>query len=272
MNKTSMSKRVEMKKINLKDTATTNTELSGTVFKALAVLDLVVGREPSYSAADISKKLALPRPTTNRIIANLIKLNYLKRDGIKEELIEGDRLLELSLSVLMRASKQGPRHQLLRALADQTQETCNVGMFVDGQVKYLDRVEAQWPLSLRLDPESAVPIHCSAIGKVLLGCMNKLDREKYLKTLNLKQYTPNTITNIDKLREELNSISNQGFSLDNEEYFTGVVGMAVLIPNKKNIPLLAVSVAAPSARITVHELQKDLPALRETAEKLASCF
>jgi IclR family acetate operon transcriptional repressor len=246
-------------------------ELSGTVFKALAVLDLIVGPLPSASAADIAEKLNMPRPTTNRIISNLIKLNYLKRDGAKGALIEGDRLFELSLSVLIRASQRGPRHQLLSALAEQTQETCNVGMIVDGQVKYLDRVEAQWPLSLRLNPGSTVPLHCSALGKVLLAYMKPTQREKYLNTLDLKIYTLNTITTIEDLRKELNLITKQGYSLDNEEYFSGVVGMAVPIPNGEKNPVLAIAVAAPSARVTVNDLLKDLPALREVAKKLALC-
>lgn len=247
-------------------------ELTGTVFKALAILDLVMGQTPSLSAAEITQELNLARPTTNRIIFNLIKLGYLKRDGSKGELIEGDRLLKLSLSVLMRANRRGPRHHYLQDLAEKTQETCNVGMIVDGQIKYIDRVEAQWPLSLRLDPGSMVPLHCSALGKVLLSLMNKNQREKYITKLTLTKYTSNTITDIKKFNEELDKIAKQGYSLDNEEYLTGVVGMAVPIPRSGKEPLLAIAVAAPSARINVKDLLKDLPVLREVAEKLALCY
>ena len=248
------------------------TESSGTVFKALAVLDLAIGSVPAPSAADITEKLKMPRPTTNRIIANLVRLGYLQRDVSNGQLIEGDRLLRLSLSVLTHAAQRTPRHQLLRALAERTQETCNVGTVVDGEIRYLDRVEAQWPLSLRLDPGSTVPLHCSALGKVLLGHMIAAQRDKYLLTLNLKRYTPNTITDVKALGEELDRVAQNGYSLDDEEYFNGVVGMAVPIPNGGKTPILAVAIAAPSARVTVQELKKDLPLLREVAEKLAMSY
>lgn len=247
-------------------------ELSGTVFKALAILDLVIGSAHPSSAADITEKLKMPRPTTNRLIANLVKLGYLQRDASNGQLIEGDRLLRLSLSVLTHATQRPPRHQLLQALAERTQETCNIGTIVDGQVRYLDRVEAQWPLSLRLDPGSMVPLHCSALGKVLLGHMSAAQREKYLFTLNLKRYTLNTIVNVNALKEELDLIAQDGYSLDNEEYLNGVVGMAVPIPNGGKIPVLALAVAAPSARVNVQELKKNLALLREVAEKLAMSY
>ena len=261
-------------KVNPKSTdgEVTATAGAGTVFKALAVLEMVFSSSPSPSAAAITDKLEMPRPTTNRIIANLIKLGFLKRDATQRQLVEGERLLQLALSVLVRAAQHGPRHQILRALAERTQETCNVGTVVGGQVRYIDRVEAQWPLSLRLDPGSAVPLHCSALGKVLLGHMSEVQRDKYLRTLELKRYTNNTITDVKTLSKELDRVAERGFSLDNEEYFSGVVGMAVPIPNGTDEPVLALAVAAPSARITVQDLQKDLPDLRDVATKLSLCY
>jgi DNA-binding IclR family transcriptional regulator len=248
------------------------TEGAGTVFKALAVLEAVIGSSPTPTAAAITERLKMPRPTTNRIIANLIKLGFLKRDVTQRQLVEGERLLQLALSVLVRSAQHGPRHEILRALAQRTQETCNVGTIVGGQIRYVDRVESQWPLSLRLDPGSAVPLHCSALGKVLLGHMPAAQRDKYLSTLPLKRYTDNTITQVEVLAKELDLVARRGFSLDNEEYFSGVVGMAVPILNGDDEPVLAVAVAAPSARFTATELEKDLPDLRDAAAKLALCY
>lgn len=251
---------------------TSTTEGAGTVFKALAVLEAVIGSSPTPTAAAVTERLKIPRPTTNRIIANLIKLGFLKRDVTQRQLVEGERLLQLALSVLVRSAQHGPRHEILRELARRTGETCNVGTIVGGQIRYVDRVESQWPLSLRLDPGSAVPLHCSALGKVLLGHMPVAQREKYLSTLPLKRYTSNTITRVEVLARELDLVARRGFSLDNEEYFSGVVGMAVPIPNGDDEPVLAVAVAAPSARVTVTDLQKILPDLRDAAAKLALCY
>ena len=245
---------------------------AGSLAKAIDVLEMTMASSPPPSAAAITDELKLPRPTTNRIISNLVNLGLLKRDVRQRQLIEGDRLLRLALDVLSAAAQRGPRHQILRELANKTHETCNVGTIVAGQIRYVDRVESQWPLSLRLEPGSAVPLHCTAMGKLLLGHMPSAHRNKYLNTVTLERFTANTITDVEMLRAELDEISRSGFSLDREEYLTGVVGLAVPIPDGREYPVLALAVAAPSARITADELTRDLPHLREVAQRLAACY
>jgi len=244
----------------------------GTLGKAFDVLEMVLSAAPPPSAAQITESLNLPRPTTNRILGNLVKLGLLKRDARQRQLHEGDRLLELALDVVARAVQRGPRHEILRELAEKISETCNVAMIVGGRVRYIDRVEAQWPLSLRLETGSELPLHCTAVGKLLLGHLPRAQRDKYLRTMALTRYTANTITDRARLERELDEIAVQGMSRDNEEYLPGVVGLAVPIPGGDEFPVLALGVAAPSARVTVADMQRDLPYLREMAAKLALCY
>lgn len=245
---------------------------AGALSKALDVLEMVMSSVYPPSAAAITEELNLPRPTTNRIIGNLVRLDFLKRDVKQRQLVEGDRLLKLALAVVARATQRGPRHEILRELSARTGETCNVGVMTGGRIRYLDRVEAHWPLSLRLEPGSEIPLHCTALGKLLLGHLPPVDREKYLNTIELVRHTDNTITDVKALEAELDQIVTDGVSLDNEEYLPGVVGMAIPIPNKDGSPILGLAIAAPSARVTVAELRNSLPLLREFAERMTFCY
>lgn len=245
---------------------------AGSLAKAIDVLEMIMASSSSPSAAQITEELQLPRPTTNRIIGNLVRLGLLERDVKQRRLIEGDRLLQLALNVLSGAAQRGPRHQILRELAAKTHETCNVGTVVAGQVRYLDRVESQWPLSFRLAPGSTVPLHCTAMGKLLLGHMPIAQREKYLDSAALERFTGSTITDPDVLRAELDEIARMGYALDREEFLAGVVGLAVPVPVSSAHPVLALGVAAPRARIAADELVQDLPLLREAAWKLSNCY
>ena len=230
---------------------------------------MVMSSEHPPSAARITEQLNLPRPTTNRIIGNLVRLNFLKRDPVLKQLIEGDRLLRLALAVVERATKRGPRHELLRDLSERTGETCNVGTIAAGRIRYLDRVESHWPLAFRLEAGSEIPMHCTALGKLLLAHLPPAQREKHLGTIELTRYTSQTITDRAKLKTELDDIVRNGFSLDNEEYLPGVLGLAVPVPNGDGFPVLAIAIAAPSARLTPDKLREHLPLLREYADKFA---
>lgn len=267
-----MPKKTRQAPIALEQTTKADSHVTGSLAKSVDVLERIMASSQAPSAAELTDELKLPRPTTNRIIANLVNLGLLARDPKQRQLIEGERLLNLALNVLERAAQRGPRHQILRELSHQTRETTNVGIIAHGQIRYVDRVESQWPLSLRLEPGSTVPLHCTAIGKLLLGLMPVEQREKYLKTLKLTPFTPSTLTDPAALRAELDDISRCGFSLDREEYLSGVVGLAVPIPNGRSAPVLALAIAAPSARMTADELVGDLPLLRQAAEKLAKCY
>lgn len=240
--------------------------------KTLEVLRMVMKSVHAPSAAQISATLNIPRPTTNRIIANLTGLGFLKRDAEQSQLIEGDQLLGLALDVIARAAQRGPRHDILQALAAKTKETCNIGIIANGRVRYIDRVEAEWPLSLRLEPGSEVPLHCSALGKLLLSQLSPAQKIKYYKTMHLQRFTEHTITDMAHFENEIATIAKQGVALDNEEYFSGVIGMVVPIPLGKTQAMMGLAVAAPSSRLTVSDLMLDLPLLHEAAGKLAVCY
>lgn len=246
---------------------------SGTVGKAFEIIRAVVGGpDHSSTVAEIAAQLDLPRPTANRVISNLIKLGLLKRDGGSTRIIEGGRLVELAASVIEGSVQRGPRHEVLRQLVIDTRETANVGMLAGGQVRYLDRVEAAWPLALRLDVGSRVPIYCSAIGKLLLSRMAPAQQEKYLATLTLKRLTANTICDRDALRRELEQIREEGVAVDNEECFDGVIGMAVPVSPARGVPPIGLALVAPSARQTVERLRGLLPSVRDAADRLGRCF
>ncbi|MCZ0811635.1 MAG: IclR family transcriptional regulator [Pseudomonadota bacterium] len=253
------------------DTAANNG--SGTVAKAFQIIRYVTSSpRHSVTVSEIAEELSLPRPTANRLISNLIKLGMLKRDGGGTRIIEGDELLHIAGDVLEGAASRGPRHEILRQLVIDTRETANVGAVSSGQIVYLDRVEAIWPLAFRLDVGSRVPLHCSAIGKVLLSKMPQAQRRKYLDAIPLSRRTANTICERDALEAELDIICESGVAIDNEECFEGVIGIAVPVLFKQNQHSMGLALVAPSARQTLDGLRDFLPAMRTAAAGLARCY
>jgi DNA-binding IclR family transcriptional regulator len=174
--------------------------------------------------------------------------------------------------VITSIARLGPSHNILNALAEETGETCNLGVMEAGQVVYLDRFETKWPLGLRFEPGSRVPIHCTALGKMFLSKMSKSQRQKYLATLPLTRYTENTYTDPTSLEDELVKIRSEGVSFDNAEFMSGVVCMAVPIRGPKGNVIAGIAVSAPEVRLTLEDLRKYLPTLKVAAEKLELTF
>ncbi|PWG64537.1 IclR family transcriptional regulator [Spiribacter halobius] len=252
--------------------AEANGERSGSLTKALDIIEATVRQPIPSTTAELAALLGLAKPTAHRVVNSLRELGYLKREPGSSRLVEGDRLVALALDVLASAAQRGPRHNILHALAEQTGETANLGVMASGQVVYVDRVETKWPLGLRFDVGSRVPIHCTALGKMFLSFMSERQRDKYLTTLPLTRYTENTRTRREDLEADLERIRADGVSFDNCEFMSGVVCLAVPVRGPSGRVVAGVAISAPEARLTVEEARPHVAALREAAERLAITF
>ena len=164
-------------------------------------------------------------------------------------------------------------HVVLQRLVHTLNETCNIGTLLNGEVVYLDRVEAEhWPLRLHYTVGSRVPLHCSAIGKLFLALAAASRRRRLLQSLELRRFTDSTITDSARLETELRQIRKEQVSFDREEYLVGVVCMAVPVIGKNGEMLAALAIQAPQARMNVQTARRRRPALQHAAAELAEIF
>lgn len=243
-------------------------EHTGVVAKALAILEAVSNNPQSTAISELATLLNMSKPTAHRIATTLEELGFLKRDVLNRKVIEGDRLVDMALATLHIAAGRSARHAILQSLAHATGETCNLGVMSGGTVVYVDRVETEWPLGLRFEPGARVPVHCTAIGKMLLSELPPKRRESYITSGKLRRYTEKTITEPDALRVELERIAKQGVSTDDQEFLSGVVCLAVPVCDRNDRVCAALAISAAEARLTLDNALAYLPQLREAADKL----
>lgn len=247
-----------------------NENAAGAVPKALRVLEAVAARKRPLSIAEIASALALPQPTAHRIVTALEKLGFVGREPGRRRIVEGRRLVGLGLDVLQAAAGSGARHAILATLAKKTGESCNLGVMAGTNVVYIDRVESHWPLGLRFEPGSQVPLHCTAIGKLLLSGLSDTALKPLLASGALTRYTRTTITDARRLKQEFRRIRRQGYSTDNEEFMSGVVCIAVPVRGPRNGQVCAgLAISAAEARLTLAGVRRFLPELRQASQKLS---
>lgn len=245
-------------------------DAAGAVPKALRVLEAVAARKRALSIAEIATALDMPQPTAHRIVGSLEKLGFLGREPGRRRIVEGSRFVKLGLDVLHAAAGAGTRHAILAALAKKTGESCNLGVMTGGHVIYIDRVESQWPLGLRFESGSRVPLHCTAIGKLLLSELPEPLLDAQLANVPLARYTAATITDVRKLKQELRRTRRRGYSTDNQEFMSGVVCVAVPVraPRDGNV-CAGLAISAAQARHTLSGVKQFMPDLRAAADKVS---
>jgi len=247
--------------------------ISTATARTFAILDLVAHSAAAVEVASVIETLALPKATAYRLVDGLVSSGYLAREPVRKRLTVGARLTELAFGTMRASMRDASRHALLRRLAHQVNETCNIGVILNGEIVYLDRVEAEhWPLRLHFGAGSRVPLHCSAIGKLHLALLPARRRQRLLQSLELRRFTAGTIAERSQLEAELRQIRKERVSFDREEYLAGVVCVAVPVVGRNGEMLAAIAIQAPEARMNLGVARDHIPALRCAAADLAETF
>jgi DNA-binding IclR family transcriptional regulator len=168
---------------------------------------------------DIIASVKLPKATAYRLVDWFVTQGYLSREPGRRRLIVGPKLTNLAFGALSSSMRHDTPHIVLQQLVHTLNETCNIGTLLNGEVIYLDRVEAEhWPLRLHYTIGSRVPLHCSAIGKLFLALAASPRRKRLLQSLELRRFTDSTITDSTRLDTELRQIRKEQVSFDRQEY------------------------------------------------------
>lgn len=248
-------------------------EKLGVTARSFAILEHVAAARTPIDVLDIKNALHLPKATAYRLVDWFIGEGYLAREPGRKRLIVGPRLTKLAFGALSSTLQHSSAHVVLQRLAETVAETCNIGTVVNGDVVYLDRVEADhWPLRLQFSPGSRVPLHCSAIGKLFLALAPAQRRRRLLQSMELRAFTEHTLTRPAALAGELDQILREQVSFDREEYLMGVVCIAVPVLGKSGKLLAALAIQAPAARMDVQTARRHLPMLRRAAAELSEIF
>lgn len=239
------------------------------VFRVLDLMQLVAAADRPLSAAEIGRKLDLPKPTAHRLCLRPEQEAYLLREPDRRQFRAGPAAERLAFNIVRRNLVSTERHAILQSLVRDIGETCNFTAPAGPEVLYVDRVEAGWPLRMTLEQGSRVPMHCTASGKLFLARMAPRPRRRLVESLPLTALTPRTITTRKALEAELGRIAKLGYSTDNEEFIVGLIAVAVPVVGSDGRVLGAVACHAPEARLSLAAALKHLPRLRQAATALA---
>ncbi|MEO1722875.1 MAG: IclR family transcriptional regulator [Pseudomonadota bacterium] len=222
-----------------------------TNLRTLRILEIVAEAAEPLTPSEINARLGLPKQTAHRLCNTLADEGFLAREGAGTRLRPGRRLRAMASGTLNGSHLHIARHQVLRKLSEAVGETVNFVVPEPKGMRYRDRVETGWALRIQLPIGSNVPFHCTASGKTFLASLPQAARERMVRTLSLEKLTPNTITDISALLDELAEIDAQGFAMDREEFMEGMIALAAPIHDRDGRYAASIAFHAPLLRLEV---------------------
>lgn len=240
-------------------------DASSALGRGVAVLFAILraGKPPSLS--DLADITGLPRPTVFRLVRQLEETQLITRAADGATYTPGPNLMTLASDALTAFAQTTPVHAILRGLVHDVGESCNVGVLDRDGVIYIERVECDWPLRLQIGVGSRVPLHATAIGKLMMAHMPTRTRKRIFATGSLERFTENTITDPKTLEAQFKLIRRQGYATNDQENTIGLIGLAVPIYDTRGKVVAGLSLHAPLARMTVSAAIEQLPRFRDAA-------
>jgi len=237
--------------------------------KTFSILEVLLQQGSAMNMTEISKKLDLYPSTTHRILDTLRHWGYVEQEPKSQKYRLGLKLLELGMAKLHQMDLVREVAPYLKDLVNQCNETVHLGVLEEGEVLYLAKEESSQTIRMISYVGKRAPLHCTALGKVLLAHLSTEERKKTLGEKVLPRLTENTITDKGELEKELSKVREQGFALDREENEKDVRCIAAPIRNYQGKVIAALSISSPIFRIDKNAQNNLKEAIIETSEKIS---
>ena len=247
----------------------TRNYLSGSIKKALSVMECVGKSTKPLKASEVSNFTKLERATTFRILTYLTSLGYLFKDNSTNLYSLGHKIFEYGDKSDFLKSLTTLCLDSIRQLSIETQHITYLAVLEGPHVVYCDKVDpagvsAPRAFRMRLDA------HSCALGKAMLAHKSYDELKEIYKSYSLHKHTSNTITSLDKLYNELRKIKNTGYSVNEAETFDYVYGIGAAIIDSQKRAIAAISISGTKGSINVKTIPLLAKKVLETSSKISS--
>jgi len=238
--------------------------------RAFRLLEIVVEAESPLAIAELAGRAGIPKPSVHRLVNHLITEGLLRSDTVHRGLVPGPRFAGLFCKAHAASWSGGPIRALMDALVAEIRETCNLGVLDRDAVLYIERVECDWPIRIQLRAGSRVPLHATAIGKLLLAHLHTSARRQLLAGIPRATLTANTLTDADDLERACTEIRRCGYALNDAENSDSVIGLAVPVRSGHGRVVAGLSVHAPTSRLDLAGARALLPRFQVAAAAMGA--
>lgn len=238
------------------------------VSHALHVLSLFSPEQPHWSVTQVAKAVDLGKSTISRLLSTMAAEGFVSKNLDTGQYGLGLRAYEVGLAYLSGLSLRRAAMPVLEELAFAVHETVYLGILGDRAGIYIDKILS--PLSLRVDSHIglAVPLHATALGKVLLAAQPASYTDAVVAA-GLQPHTRRTITTLRALRAELHRVRVEGFALDLEEFEENLNCIAFPLHDHRGAVVAAFSISGPAVRLTRRDMETHLSLFRQAALRIS---
>lgn len=242
------------------------------VDRAMLLLEILGEDAEGYRLTDLAMRSGLSVSTTHRLLTTLEMRQFVQLDHSDGLWHVGRKTFQVGSTFAQQKNFVAPALPFLRQLRDQTRETANLGVVVDGRVIFLAQVESREIMRAITRVGGTTPMVNSGIGKALLSTYAAADVAAIVAAYGMKKLTPNSLTRASDLTDDLARVRSQGYAVDDEEYQQGLRCIAAPVYNQQGEAFCAISVSGLAQRLSPDRVPAVGKLVAETARALTGAL
>ncbi|HEX6979702.1 MAG TPA: IclR family transcriptional regulator [Alphaproteobacteria bacterium] len=248
------------------------------VKRAFHIVEMLADQAEGLSLADISRRLEVNKAIAVKLLDTLEQLGFIWRDDVAQRYQLTYRISNLGLRQLQQSRLLDQCAAILKNLAEATGELVRLAVVENAERITWVYAVAGATRSVRIDPNYTLEIilNAHAIAKAWLSTLPFERAWELIERQGISACTIHTKTTREALRSDLEEAARRGFATSYEEQEIGVGAIAapIVIPNLDGARecVGAVSLAAPTSRMSRSEIEACAPMLIETVARLARAW
>jgi DNA-binding IclR family transcriptional regulator len=237
--------------------------MSQSLDRALTLLsELATGAK---TLDQLAEQIEVHKSTVLRLLRTLESHHFVRREGTRYYRL-GSALFDLANQALEDRDVRRSSQSALAELNARTGHTVHLATYEDGEVVYVDKYEGRHSVRMYSRVGKRAPVHCTAVGKVLVAAMAPSRRTEIAEAIDYVVLTGNTITNPADFVAELEKVAERGYAVDNAEHEDFIHCIAAPIRGPNGEVLAAASMSIPKILLDFDGLLALVPELVAAAD------
>jgi len=217
------------------------------VEKAMKVLTAFDGSKRHLSLSEIAGLADMDISAAQRFTHTLSTLGYLTKGADKKYELS-PRLLDFTFHYLSSSELVNRAAPYLQQLSSETEEATNLTVMDGTDIVYVVRIVSRHVFNANVIVGSRLPAWCTAPGLAILSTYADAEVDAILDRSELIAYTPATVTDRDKVWENIRQARQRRYAHVEDQFFYGDTSTAAAIVDAAGRAIGAVNVAVTRAR------------------------
>jgi len=240
------------------------------VDRAIRVMDVVAAAGPNGAPLrSLSERLDINPSTLHHLLATLKHHRIIEQDALTKHYRLGVHLITLGNAALQATSIAQVAQEYLEEIQEKIGHSASLLAFHGLLRTKLTAVASNQPLTAASAPIDVSTLHATGSGKALLAYLPHQELHQYLAQTRLERFTADTITDPEKLLQELERVRTEGVSFDRGEHGSSIWCLAAPVQDATLKVVGCLDVVFPKHTVSTEQVANIAEILRSAAQRLS---